>query len=226
MDKETALIFLLFPALAYLLGSIPFGLLIGKARGIDVRSTGSGNIGATNVGRLLGRKWGYICFLLDVAKGLLSVLLANLYLSRSASPAVDGTLSITAQWALLAVAAGCIIGHMFSLYLGFRGGKGVATSLGVVLGVWPYFTLTALIALCVWIAVWGWWRYVSLASICGALAFPIGFTLLIWRIDTWQFHSLLPLFSFSCLMAVLVIFRHRANIKRLLAGTENRPSKS
>jgi glycerol-3-phosphate acyltransferase PlsY len=226
MDKETALIFLLFPALAYLLGSIPFGLLIGKARGIDVRSTGSGNIGATNVGRLLGRKWGFICFLLDVAKGLIPVLLASIYLGSAESTVVESGLSIKAQGALLAVGAGSILGHIFSIFLRFRGGRGVSTFIGVVLGIFPYFTFTALIALCVWIAVWGWWRYVSLASICFAVAFPVGFTLLIWRIDNWRFASLWPLFSFSCLMAVLVILRHSANIKRLLAGTENRPSKS
>lgn len=222
MDKEATLIFLLFPVLAYLLGSVPFGLLIGRARGVDIRRAGSGNIGATNVGRLLGRKWGFICFLLDVAKGLIPVLLTSLYLRRSESTVVEGGLSVGAQGALLAVGAGCILGHIFSLYLKFRGGKGVATSLGVVLGVWPYFTLTALMALCVWLAVWGWWRYVSLASICAAVGFPAGFILLIWRIDNWYFNSLWPLFSFSCLMAVLVILRHRANVKRLLTGAENR----
>jgi len=226
MDNQTIIKFFIFPVLAYLLGSIPFGLLIGKARGLDVRTAGSGNIGATNVGRLLGRRWGYICFLLDVAKGLIPVVLINLYLRRCGSLAADAGLPPTAQWALLAAGAAAILGHMFSLYLRFHGGKGVATSLGVVLAVFPYFTLTAPLALCVWAAVWGWWRYVSLASITAALAFPAGFTLLIWRIDNWHFDSLWPLFSFSCLMAALVILRHRANIIRLLAGTENQPSKS
>ena len=226
MDNQTIIKFFIFPVLAYLLGSIPFGLLIGKARGLDVRTAGSGNIGATNVGRLLGRRWGYICFLLDVAKGLIPVVLINLYLRRCGSLAADAGLPPTAQWALLAAGTAAILGHMFSLYLRFHGGKGVATSLGVVLALFPYFTLTAPLALGVWAAVWGRWRYVSLASITAALAFPAGFVLLIWRIDNWHFYSLWPLFSFSCLLAALVILRHRANIKRLLTGTENQPSKS
>lgn len=223
MDSpSTVTTFVVLPLLGYLLGSIPFGLLIGLAGGIDIRTSGSGNIGSTNVGRLLGRKWGYICFLLDVAKGLGPMLYAGGYLRRIAEePGV--VLSQSGQLALLLVGAGCILGHMFSVYLRFSGGKGVATSLGVVLGVWPYFTLTAVLVLAVWVAVWGFWRYVSLASIVAAVAFPIGFGLLIWRLD-WRLAELIPLFVFSCLMALLVIVRHRANIARLLAGTENRPS--
>ena len=215
--------FLLLPLLGYLLGAIPFGLIIGSACGIDVRLKGSGNIGATNVGRVLGRKWGYLCFILDVAKGLLPVLFVGRYLKAIYTTAPGQPLPRAAQWAWLIVAAMCIVGHMFSIYLHFHGGKGVATSLGVVLGVWPYFTLTASVALLIWIAIWGMWRYVSLASICAAVAFPIIFLLLMRQLQQWEFNTLWPLFAFSCLLGSLVIIRHRSNIARLLAGTENRP---
>lgn len=205
--------------LGYLLGAIPFGLLIGKARGIDVRIAGSGNIGSTNVGRLLGRKWGYLCFLLDVAKGLGPVLYAGSYLRR-----VGEQMGAAEMTLWLGVGAATILGHMFSIYMGFKGGKGVATSLGVVLGIWPFFTLTGVVVLAVWVAVWGFWRYVSLASIVAAVCFPVMFAVLVGRIPKWTLSDLWPLFVFSCLMAILVIFRHRSNIARLWAGTENRGS--
>lgn len=227
MNTYTALMcFVVLPALGYLLGAIPFGLLIGRARGVDVRRQGSGNIGSTNVGRLLGRKWGYICFLLDVAKGLLPVLYAGHYLRSIAQAPDSQSPAQLAQLAWLLVAAGCILGHMFSVYLKFTGGKGVATSLGVVLGIWPFFTLTAVVALAIWLAVWGACRYVSLASIAAAVAFPATFLILIGRLEPWRLDKLWPLFVFSCLMAALVIIRHRSNIARLLAGTENRPTRS
>jgi len=219
-------IFVLLPGLGYLLGAIPFGLLIGLARGVDIRQQGSGNIGATNAGRVLGRGWGYGCFFLDVGKGLLPVLWTGHYLRGVGLGNEAGGLVTAGQWSLLAVAAGCILGHMFSVYLKFKGGKGVATSLGVLLGVWPWFTLTAVLAVLVWVAVWGFSRYVSLASIAAAMSFPLGFWLLIRQIPTWQFSELVPLFGFSCAMAALVVFRHRSNIVRLLAGTETRGGKA
>ncbi len=215
----------MFPLLAmggYLLGSIPFGLLIGRLRGVDVRRQGSGNIGSTNVGRVLGRPWGYLCFLLDVGKGLVPVLWVGHYLHARAG---EGALSSADQWVWLAVGGATIVGHMCSIYLRFRGGKGVATSLGVVLGVWPYFTLTGLFAFAIWLAVWGLSRYVSLASIAAALSFPVGFLLLIWRMPAWHAEELEPLVVFSCAMAILVVIRHRSNIQRLLRGTEDRGGK-
>lgn len=218
-------LWVLFPLAGYLLGSVPFGLLIGLSRGVDIRKAGSGNIGATNVSRILGRKWGIFCFFLDVAKGLVPVLIALLYL-RSIGEAKAGTMSLTGQGVILLSGGACILGHMFSIYLRFRGGKGVATSLGVVLGVWPYFTLTALFSFLIWVAVWGISRYVSLASIVAAISFPVGFAVLVYQIDGWELGQLWLLFAFSCLMAVLILFRHRSNIVRLLAGTENRGKKN
>lgn len=213
-------LFVLFPLAGYLLGSVPFGLLIGWGRGIDIRKEGSGNIGATNVSRILGRKWGIYCFFLDVAKGLVPVLLTLLYL-RYTGEAGGGTMSLAGQGTVLLSGGACILGHMFSVYLGFRGGKGVATSLGVVLGIWPYFTLTAIFSFLIWVAVWGISRYVSLASIIAAIAFPVGFLVLVYQIDRWELGQLWLLFAFSCLMAALILIRHRSNIVRLLAGAES-----
>ena len=214
--------FVLLPLAGYLVGSIPFGYLIGRRQGVDVRNLGSGNVGATNVGRVVGPRWGSLCFVLDVLKGLLPVLGVRFILMRL-YPAQDQTqMPLAGQLAWLTIGAACIVGHMYSIYLGGRGGKGMATSLGVLLGIWPYFTLTSVIALAIWVAVWGFSRYVSLASIAAAVGFPLAFILLMWRLEQWRLDRLWPLFAFSCLMALLVIFRHRSNISRLLAGTEHR----
>ena len=226
MDSRVLMTFLVLPVLGYLLGSIPFGLLIGLARGVDVRRHGSGNIGSTNVGRVLGRRWGLLSFFLDVAKGLVPVWYAGVHLREAYGVAADEALPVLVQLGWLLVGAGCILGHMFSVYLGFRGGKGVATSLGVVLGIWPYFTLTGLVAFAVWVAIWGVWRYVSLASLGAAVAFPVVFLVLIGRVPKWHVGELWPLVVFGGLMAVLVIVRHRGNIGRLLAGTESRGGRS
>ena len=226
MDDRTLFnAFIILPLVGYLTGAIPFGFIIGRFHGLDVREHGSGNIGATNVGRILGRKWGILCFFIDVAKGLLPTLYAGHYLRSVCNVSSDNPMILSGQLAWLLVAACCVLGHMFSIYMKFSGGKGVATSLGVVLGIWPYFTLTGILVFTVWVAMWGTWRYVSLASIIAALAFPTGLAILTWRIPTWHFSELIPLFIFSGLMAMLVIVRHRSNIKRLLAGTENRGGK-
>lgn len=213
--------FIIFPVLGYLLGAIPFGLLLGKSRGVDIRQTGSGNIGATNLGRALGRKWGLICFALDVTKGLVPVMLAGSFLQENFTDS-NNQLTQLGQLAWLITAAAAIFGHMFPIYLRGLGGKGVATSLGVLLGIWPYFTFSAFFALAIWLVVWGTWRYVSLASLIAAAGFPLGFLVLIRWLDRWEFSQLWPLFIFSCAIAALVILRHRGNITRLLAGTENR----
>ncbi|MCF7957328.1 MAG: glycerol-3-phosphate 1-O-acyltransferase PlsY [Phycisphaerae bacterium] len=227
MDQHTLFnAFVVLPLVGYLTGAIPFGFLIGKIHGVDVREHGSGNIGATNVGRVLGRQWGILCFFIDVGKGLLPTLYAGHYLRTVLEVAPGSPMLFSGQMAWLLVAACCVLGHMFSVYLKFTGGKGVATSLGVVLGIWPYFTMTGVLVFAVWVAMWGTWRYVSLASIGAAVAFPVGLALLTWRIPAWHFGELVPLFVFSGLMALLVIVRHRTNIKRLLAGTESRGGKS
>ncbi len=208
-----------FVILAYFMGAIPFGVIIARGKGIDLRQHGSGNIGATNVGRVLGRKWGYLCFLLDCAKGAIPVLAAGLWLRHQNAP-----LDAARQAAWLSVGMLAILGHMFSVFVRFRGGKGVATSLGVVLGFYPYFTFAGLAAFGLWIVCVLIWRYVSLASIVAAIALPICFVLFSHLLG-WGLVQHWPLLAFLVLMASLVILRHRANIARLLAGTENKIGK-
>ena len=180
---------------AYLLGSIPTGLLLAKAAGVDIRSTGSGNIGATNVYRTLGRTVGVLTLVGDCLKGLLPVLAARY-------------LGLTDAW-IAAAGLAAFLGHVYTVFLGFKGGKGVATALGVFLGVSPLAVLGAMtiFALLVWK-----WRYISLGSISAAAAMPILVAILDRR----------PvLVGMTVVVAALVIWKHRENIGRLRAGTEN-----
>lgn len=198
---------------SYLLGSISFALILARAHGIDIRSVGSGNVGATNLSRALGRKWGYVCFFLDVSKGLVPMLIARALITN---------ITLAALWLWLAVGCAAIVGHVFPFYLGFRGGKGVATSLGVVLGLFPYYTLPGLAAFVLWILCVLIWRYISLASILAAALFPLVLFTLIAVLPSWRFPDLWPLTVVAVIMPALVILRHRENIGRLLRGTENK----
>jgi len=200
---------------AYLLGSVPFGVIIARAHGKNLRSIGSGNIGATNVSRALGRRWAYLCFLLDVLKGLVPMLVAGTLIEVS-SP----TPSLLSLW--LAVGCAAILGHIFPIYLKFKGGKGVATSLGVALGLWPYYTICATAAFAIWTAVVLLWRYISLASIAASIAFPVALILAIVLTPGWDFANLWPLLAAAIAIPIMVIVRHRENIKRLIAGTESK----
>jgi len=205
---------------AYLLGSIPFGLLIAKAHGKDLRSIGSGNIGATNVSRALGRKWAYVCFGLDMLKGAVPMLV-TLSLVRGSS-SESQTEKVILLWLWLAVGCAAILGHIFPIYVKFKGGKGVATSFGVALGLWPYFTICALFAIAIWVVVVLIWRYVSLASIAASVSFPLVLILAITLTPGWDFVNLWPLLIAATAIPLMVIIRHRENIKRLLAGTESK----
>jgi len=205
---------------AYLLGSIPFGLIIAKAHGKELRSIGSGNIGATNVARALGRKWAYVCFLLDVLKGA-APMLATMPFAKALS-GQSHTERVVVLWLWLAVGCAAILGHIFPVYLKFKGGKGVATSLGVALGLWPYYTICAFVALGVWGVVVLTWRYVSLASIAASVAFPTSLLLVVLLTPGWDFMNLWPLLIAATAIPLMVIIRHRENIKRLLAGTESK----
>jgi len=200
---------------AYLLGSVPFGVIIAGAHGKNLRSIGSGNIGATNVSRALGRKWAYLCFLLDVLKGLAPMLVAGI-LIEVPSP----TPALLSLW--LAVGCAAILGHIFPVYLKFKGGKGVATSLGVALGLWPYYTICAALAFAIWVAAVLLWRYISLASIAASIAFPLTLILAIVLAPDWNFANLWPLLAAAIAIPIIVIVRHRENIKRLIAGTESK----
>ena len=214
------LLFLPLIVVGYLLGSIPFGVLISHAKGKDLRSIGSGNIGATNVARALGRKWAYLCFALDVLKGLIPMLAAIPLTSKLSTTTEASHTVLLCLW--LAVGCSAIVGHIFPVYLRFKGGKGVATSLGVVLGLYPYFTIAGVIAFAVWGAFVLIWRYVSLASIAAAIAFPAAFGILIALQPEWKFTILWPLFLVAVVMAAMVVIRHVENIKRLLEGSESK----
>lgn len=188
---------------AYLLGSIPFGFLIVKLReGRDIRAAGSGNIGAANVTRVIGPAAGAMTLLLDAAKGYL---------------AVWGAAHITGEdttWMVMAALA-AIVGHLFPVWLGFRGGRGVATGLGVFLVIcWP----AVLAALAIWIVVVLIWRYVSLGSILATASLP----LLMYLLYAPGHAPPRGLSLGATLAAVLIIVKHRPNLERLIAGTENR----
>lgn len=213
--------------LAYLAGSIPFGLLIGFARGVDIRAHGSKNIGATNAGRVLGRPWGVLAFVLDFLKGVGPVLGAGVWLGAIRSDAGDAPPS--AHWWWIGVAIAAILGHVFPIWLKFKGGKGVATGFGAMLGLWPIVTWPALLALGVWLVVARVTRYVSAASIAAALALPAGVVAFSAAGLTGagpdapsRLASVWPFAACTAGMAVLVVWRHRANIARLRDGRENR----
>lgn len=206
---------------AYLCGAIPFGLLLGKAKGVDIRRHGSGNIGATNVGRVLGRRWGVLAFLLDTLKGLLPVLGFGLLAGSWIAPHEPGRFMVNLLWA--GVAAGCILGHLFPVYLGFKGGKGVATSLGSLLGLYPYFTLPGLIAFGLWVVLTLTTRYVSIGSVGAAAAFPAIFAVFaVMRRESWGSMELWPFHVLAISVAMLVVYRHRGNLRRLCRGVEPR----
>ncbi|MDA8428843.1 MAG: glycerol-3-phosphate 1-O-acyltransferase PlsY [Geobacteraceae bacterium] len=195
MPHEYAIIVILL-VLAYLIGSVPTGLLLGKACGVDVRKEGSGNIGATNLYRTVGRKIGVITLVGDCLKGMIPVLLVKF----SSLP------SGYAAW--VGLAAFC--GHVFSVFLRFKGGKGVATALGVFLALAP---LAVGAALLVFITLMLIFRYVSLGSIAAAVVMPLAVILL---------GGSKELIAVTLVIAVVVVVKHHENIRRLLAGTESR----
>ena len=206
--------------LAYLLGAIPFGLLIAKARGVDLRQTGSGNIGATNVTRVLGKKLGLVCFTLDACKGLLPsvwtlVLVQPRFLAAGHS-------ELLFHWLWLITGCAAILGQVFPIYIGFRGGKGVATSFGVALGIWPYFTCSALISIGLWACVALKSRYVSLASVIAAITFPLFLLGSILLVPPPTLDALWPLLIIGIAIPTVVVIRHRKNIKRIMTGSEDK----
>ncbi|MBE0535778.1 MAG: glycerol-3-phosphate 1-O-acyltransferase PlsY [Phycisphaerae bacterium] len=202
---------------AYLLGSIPFGLLIARAHGVDLRQVGSGNIGATNVSRALGKPWAVVCFVLDCLKGVVPMLVAGMLIDQT----YDG-ITVGVLWRWLAVGCAAIVGHVFPVYLKFKGGKGVATSLGVAVGLYPYMTQPGLVILLIWLGAMLMWRYVSLASLLAAVSFPVVLAAMICTRPDWHFAVLWPLLIVASAIAVLVVVRHVENIKRLLEGSESK----
>lgn len=213
---------------AYLLGAIPFGLLVGLAKGVDVRTRGSGNIGATNVGRTLGRKYGLLVFAVDFLKSFIPVLWAGRYLLGRGSAWDPATTGYQGYLLWMLVAAAGVLGHMFPVYLKFKGGKGVATSLGAMLAVYPHFTLPGLLSFALWAIVTRTSGIVAVGSVTAAVAFPIIFAV-VARLcrDQWgTSEQLWPMYVFAVVIAVLVVYRHRDNLRLLLGKAKPRDSTS
>jgi len=208
MPLWLAILLPIFPA--YIAGATPFGWMAGKLRGLDLREHGSGNIGATNAVRVLGRRVGLPVFALDVLKGLLPVLGAAWW--SAWHPGFAGH-PLAAQSAPVLAGLGAVLGHTFTFWLGFKGGKGVATSAGVMLGLAPWALLAA--CLC-WTLSMKTCRYVSLSSIVAGWTLPVAVAVQGWF--TGGFNR--PILALAVLIAVLVTVRHRANLARLAAGTE------
>lgn len=210
--------YLIVAVIAYLLGSIPFGyILVRLFRKQDIRQTGSGNIGATNVARSGAKGLGIATLVLDAAKGYVAVAAAQLIFRRMPPDGLQlDTFSTYAQALYLAAAIAAIfavLGHMFPIWLRFKGGKGVATGVGVFLGIAPKAVGLVLI---LFLAIVWFSRYVSLGSIVATAAFPF----LAWLLYRGQ--TTPAVFAAMCIAAFLIIWRHRENIRRLLAGTEHR----
>ncbi|MEY2562686.1 MAG: acyl phosphate:glycerol-3-phosphate acyltransferase [Verrucomicrobiota bacterium] len=203
------ILILAIACLGYLFGSFPPGYFAGRISGVDIRSAGSGNIGATNVLRVLGKRWGYAVFLADAFKGFAAVRLTLFIAHRvpSAQP--------YAEYLAILAAVCAVIGHSFPVWLRFKGGKGVATSAGALFGLMP---LAVVIVFLIWLIVFETTRYVSVASVIAASSLPIVVALFI----RWKMIESFGFLYLSTAMTLLVIWRHRSNFSRLRSGTEQR----
>jgi glycerol-3-phosphate acyltransferase PlsY len=196
MVASLAIVSVLAAVAAYLLGSIPTGPLLAQARGVDLRSVGSGNIGAANATRALGKVLGIATFVGDALKGFLPALVARLLNFPTEAVAIVGFAAF--------------FGHLYPIYLRFRGGKGVATAAGIFFAMAPYATL---IALGVWLLLFLPWRIVSIASLAAALAFPIALVAL---------GGPIPYLICACVVLAFILYKHRGNIERLFRRTERK----
>lgn len=194
--------------ITYTIGGIPFALLIGRWRGVDIRQHGSGNVGATNVARVCGLRWGVLCFFCDALKGAIPVLTARSLPVLKQNP--------HHQWIVLLVMFAAVAGHVWTPYLHFRGGKGIATSAGAVAAIAP---VPLLFALLVWGAVFQLSSYVSLASICAAATLPVT-AWVFYFIDGERVSMAVP--AVLTVLGALAILRHHGNIRRLIQGTESK----
>ncbi|MCH7547249.1 MAG: glycerol-3-phosphate 1-O-acyltransferase PlsY [Planctomycetes bacterium] len=218
---------------AYLVGSIPFGVIIGRIRGIDVRDHGSKNIGATNVSRVLGKKLGMLCFLLDVAKGAGPTIVAGFMIGKVAEAEPEPRemwlwmaveLKQSEMWLWMAVAISAVLGHMFSIFLRFRGGKGVATGFGSLAAMWPLMTFPAFVAVVVWYFSLRMTKYVAVASMLAAISLPLVYLLTSIPNDGRDIARILMHASPPCIvtgvLAILIVYQHRSNIARIQRGEE------
>ena len=193
---------------AYLVGAIPFGFLIGKMRGVDVRTVGSRNIGATNVFRTVGKKWGLLAFFCDVMKGFIPTLAASIFSTNGQQPTANGF--------PLCVAIACVVGHMLTPYMKFRGGKGVATAFGALIALLP---ATVGIAFAIFALTFACSHYISLGSCVAATSLAV----MVWVpfCDHAGYRDL-PLSILVTLIAAFIVWKHRSNIGRLVRGEENK----
>ncbi|WP_244884373.1 glycerol-3-phosphate 1-O-acyltransferase PlsY [Candidatus Kryptonium thompsonii] len=200
--------------LSYLVGSIPTSIIVGKlVKGIDIRNYGSGNPGGTNVIRVVGLGWGIFVILFDAFKGFFATAFIARWFYSDAL-----ILNLTT----LQIIAGCfaVIGHIWTIFAGFRGGKGVSTSAGMLLGIAPFDLLISFVIFVIIVAIT---RYVSLGSIISAISFPF-VILFTEKILKFKHHDFFTILIFGSIIAVIIVLRHRSNIERLLAGNENKLS--
>lgn len=207
--------------IAFLCGSIPSGLLIARAKGVDIRRSGSGNIGATNVGRVMGKRYFFLCFACDFLKSCAPVLAAGRALQ------VLGSFDVPAPsaWLWLGTMVAAVLGNVFNPWLGFKGGKGVATSIGALTGVFPPLAVAGAASFAVWITTLRFSRYISVSSIAAGLALPVAAfmaSFVAWRIANIPMSRGVPFVVVAVFLALMVVFTHRANIVRLRAGKEPR----
>jgi glycerol-3-phosphate acyltransferase PlsY len=195
--ENTLLIVALWLVGAYLIGSVPFGFLIGKTRGVDVRKVGSKNIGATNVFRTVGKKWGLLAFLCDFLKGFLPTFAAKSF---------AGTL----EWLQIAVGLCCVVGHTLTVFMKFRGGKGVATAFGMLVALIPGLVAVAFV---VFVTLFASTNYISLGS-CGAATFL--------AVSIWFYPAILAVKIIVSFIGIFVVVKHKSNISRLIKGEENK----
>jgi glycerol-3-phosphate acyltransferase PlsY len=195
---------------AYLIGSVPTGFIVGKTKGIDIRTVGSGNIGATNVFRVLGKPAGILVLLADALKGWIAVALVSKAISRWVAP---GAPEQAEEGFQIVAAVFAVIGHNYTFWLRFKGGKGIATSAGVLLAIVPG---PLAIIVSIWIILFAVTRYVSIASIAASFSLPFA---------SWITGRSTTMILVTAVLSVLAIYKHRTNIQRLLNGTENRFSK-
>jgi glycerol-3-phosphate acyltransferase PlsY len=197
---------------AYLLGSIPTGYVVARSRGVDIRTVGSGNIGATNVFRILGKPAGIFVLVVDALKGFVSCYFVGPLVYRLVVGALEDD-SATHEFLKITGGLFAILGHNYTCWLKFKGGKGIATSAGVVLGLLPQ---AFAVSFGVWLVTFAITRYVSVASMAGAFVLPFG---------AWFFDHSPRMIIVAAIIGVLAIYKHRSNIQRLLNGTENRVGK-
>ena len=207
------------PVAAYLVGSFPTAHLLARSRGVDLGAVGSKNYGATNLGRTLGRLWGILCFAIDATKGALPVVLGGWLLGALGAP--SGGVTTATAWCWLATALAAILGHTLSPWIGFKGGKGVATGFGALVAMWPVLTLPAGLAILLWAAILAVSRIISLASMVAAISIPCSVLVAALAANGLAgVRAAVPFLVATGVIAAFVVWKHRSNIARMRAGTE------